>query len=186
MHTLLHDVRFAVRSFSKSPGLVAVAVLSLAIGIGADTAIFSIVSALLLRPLPYQDAARLVILWNTSPERGITQDWFFTAQYFDIKSGHQGFEQVAIAIGGNYNLTGQGDPVRVGVVRVSSNLLPMLGLKAAKGRLFTAGEDSAGHTLTAVLSHGLWIRQFSSDPHVIGRVHQCQRPESCSLSKFLY
>ena len=170
MHTLLHDVRFALRSFSKSPGLVGVAILSLAIGIGANTAIFSIVSALLLRPLPYQDPDRLVILWNTSPGLGITQDWFSTAQYFDIKTGHQGFEQVAIAIGGNYNLTGQGDPVRVGVVRVSSNLLPMLGLKAAQGRLFTADEDSVGHTLTAVLSYGLWVRQFGSDPHVIGRV----------------
>lgn len=170
MYTLLRDIRFALRSFSKSAGLVVVAILSLAIGIGANTAIFSIVSALLLRPLPYRDADRLVILWNTSPGLGITQDWFSTAQYFDIKTGHRGFEQVAIAIGGNYNLTGQGNPVRVGVVRVSSNLLPMLGLKVAKGRLFTADEDSTGHTLTAVLSHSLWIRQFSSDPHVIGRV----------------
>ena len=170
MHTLFHDVRFALRSFAKSRGLVTVAILSLAIGIGANTAIFSIVSALLLRPLPYQNPDRLVILWNTSPGLGITQDWFSTAQYFDIKTSHQGFEQVAIAIGGNYNLTGQGEPVRVGVVRVSSNLLPMLGFKAAQGRLFTADEDSVGHTLTAVLSHGLWVRQFGSDPHVIGRI----------------
>src|SRR5215469_13490324 len=170
MHTLARDIRFAVRSFLKSPGVTAVALLSLAIGIGANTAIFSIVSALLLRPLPYQDSDRLVILWNTSPGLGITQDWFSTAQYFDIKTGHQGLEQVAIAIGGNYNLTGKGDPVRVGVVRVSSNLLPMLGLKAAQGRLFTADEDSVGHTLTAVLSYGLWVRQFGSDPQVIGRV----------------
>src|SRR5215467_5136852 len=170
MHNLVRDIRFAVRSFLKSPGVTAVALLSLAIGIGANTAIFSIVSALLLRPLPYQDADRLVILWNTSPGLGITQDWFSTAQYFDIKTGHQGFEQVAIAIGGTYNLTGQGDPVRVGVVRVSSNLLPMLGQKVAQGRLFTADEDSAGRPATAILSYGIWVRQFGSDPHAIGRV----------------
>jgi len=155
MHNLGRDIRFAVRSFLKSPGVTAVALLSLAIGIGANTAIFSIVSALLLRPLPYQDSDRLVILWNTSPGLGITQDWFSTAQYFDIKTGHQGLEQVAIAIGGNYNLTGQGDPVRVSVVRMSSNLLPMLGLRVAQGRLFTADEDSVGRPATAILSYGI-------------------------------
>ncbi|HLJ29743.1 MAG TPA: ABC transporter permease [Candidatus Angelobacter sp.] len=170
MLALARDLRFAFRSFLKSPGLTVVAVVSLAIGIGANTAIFSIVSALLLRPLPYQNADRLVILWNTSPGLGITQDWFSTAQYFDIKTGHKGLEQVAIAIGGNYNLTGQGDPLRVGVVRVSSNLLPMLGLKPAQGRIFTADEDSVGRPATAVLSYGLWAREFGSDPRAIGRV----------------
>lgn len=169
MHTLARDFRYAIRSFRKSPGFTVAAILSLAIGIGANTAIFSIVSALLLRPLPYRDAGRLVILWNTSPGLGITQDWFSTAQYFDIKTGHQGLEEVAIAIGGNFNLTGEGDPVRVGVVRVSSNLLPMLGLQAAQGRIFTSDEDSIGHPATAVLSYGMWVRHYGSDPHMIGR-----------------
>src|SRR5215471_17363880 len=90
MSTLARDLRYALRAFLKSPGFTAAAILSLAIGIGANTAIFSITSALLLRPLPYKDAGRLVILWNTSPGLGITQDWFSTAQYFDIKTGHQG------------------------------------------------------------------------------------------------
>src|ERR1043166_6545708 len=97
MLTFARDLRFALRSFLKSPGFTLAAVLSLTIGIGANTAIFSIISALLLRPLPYQDADRLVILWNTSPGLGITRDWFSTAQYFDIKNNHHGFEQVAIA-----------------------------------------------------------------------------------------
>src|SRR5579872_4799699 len=148
MLALARDLRFAFRSFLKSPGLTVVAVVSLAIGIGANTAIFSIVSALLLRPLPYQNADRLVILWNTSPGLGITQDWFSTAQYFDIKTGHKGLEQVAIAIGGNYNLTGQGEPDRVGAIRVSSNLFPMLGAHPALGRLLTPDEDSPGHPST--------------------------------------
>src|SRR5579863_6754915 len=106
MNTLLQDLRYALRVFGKSPGFTVAAVLSLAIGIGANTALFSITNALLLRPLPYRDTDRLVILWNRSPGLDITEDWFSTAQYFDIKNGHHGFEQVAIAIGGNYNLTG--------------------------------------------------------------------------------
>jgi predicted permease len=169
MDAFIRDLRFALRSFAKSPGFTAAAVLSLALGIGANTAVFSIVSALLLRPLPYADADRLVILWNTSPGLGITHDWFSTAQYFDIKNGHKGLEEVAIAIGGNYNLTGEGEPVRVGVVRVSSNLLPMLGLRTEQGRLFTADEDTVGHPATAILSYGMWVRHYGSDPQMLGR-----------------
>src|SRR6202163_3714691 len=129
MSILARDLRYAFRAFAKSPGFAVAAILSLAIGIGANTAIFSITSALLLRPLPYKDADRLVILWNSSPGLGIAQDWFSSAQYTDIRNNHRGFEQVAIAVGGNYNLTGEGDPERVGVVRTSSNLLPMLGAR---------------------------------------------------------
>ena len=133
MSTLARDVAYAVRMLAKSPGFTLAAILSLAIGIGANTSIFSILDALLLRPLPYKDAGRLVILWNRSPGLNITEDWFSTAQYCDIKAGHHGFEQVAIAIGGNYNLTSRGEPERVGTIRVSSNLLPMLGQSAALG-----------------------------------------------------
>jgi len=82
------DARFALRGFSKSPGFTLVAVISIAIGIGANTAIFSVANALLLRPLPYADAERLVILWNRSPGLNIAEDWFSTAQYFDIRNGH--------------------------------------------------------------------------------------------------
>src|SRR6202167_5154958 len=153
MNTLARDFAYALRMLAKSPGFTLAAILSLAIGIGANTSIFSIVNALLLRPLAYRDAERLVILWNRSPGLNITQDWFSTAQYFDIKNGHHGLEQVAIAIGGNENLTGNGDPERVGAIHVSSNLLPMLGEKAAMGRLFVAEEDVKGAAPTAVLSY---------------------------------
>ncbi len=169
MNTLAQDLRYAFRVFAKNPGFTLAAVLSLAIGIGANTSIFSIMNALLLRPLPYKDADQLVILWNRSPGLNITEDWFSTAQYFDIKNEHHGFEQVAIAIGGNENLTGQGEPERVGTIRVSSNLLPMLGLRAASGRLFVADEDSPGHPATALLSYGMWARHYGSDPHMIGK-----------------
>ena len=169
MNTWTQDIRFALRSFAKNPGFTLAAVLSLAIGIGANTSIFSVANALLFRPLPYDSPDRLVILWNRSPGLDITQDWFSTAQYFDIKTGHHGFEQVAIAIGGNYNLTGQGDPERVGVIRVSSNLLPMLGARPALGRLLMPDEDSPGHPSTAVLTDGMWARRFGRDPHMIGK-----------------
>src|ERR1700682_5219646 len=153
MNTLAQDIRYAVRSFAKNPGFALATILSLAIGIGANTSIFSVANALLLRPLPYADAERLVILWNRSPGLNITEDWFSTAQYLDIKNGHHGFEQVAIAIGSNYNLTGWGEPERVGTIRVSSNLLPMLGQRAALGRLFVPDEDLSDRTATAVLSY---------------------------------
>src|SRR5581483_892676 len=164
----MQDVRFALRSFTKNRWFTLAAVLSLAIGIGGNTSIFSVANALLFRPLPYDNPDRLVILWNRSPGLGITQDWFSTAQYFDIKAAHQGFEQIAIAIGGNYNLTGQGDPERVGAVRVSSNLLSMLGAHPALGRLLTPDEDLPGHPATAVLTDGMWSRRFGRDPRVVG------------------
>jgi predicted permease len=169
VNSLLQDLRHAIRTFLRSPGFTCVVILSLAIGIGANTAIFSIVNALLLHPLPYKNSERLVILWNRSPGLGITQDWFSTAQYFDIRNTHQGFEQLAVAIGGNFNLTGGGDPERVGAIRVSSNLLPMLGAHAATGRLFVPAEDSPGQPATALLTYGMWTRRFGSDPHMVGR-----------------
>ena len=169
MNTLARDFAYALRMLAKSPGFTLAAILSLAIGIGANTSIFSIVNALLLRPLPYRDADRLVILWNRSPGLNITEDWFSTAQYFDIKTGHHGLEQVAIAIGGNYNLTSKGEPERVGTIRVSSNLLPMLGQAAAVGRIFAPNEDSPGRPATAVLSYGMWLRHFGADPKMIGK-----------------
>ena len=159
----------------RTPGFALAAVLSLAIGIGANTSIFSIANALLLRPLPYKDASRLVILWNRSPGLEILQDWFSTAQYLDIKNGHHGFEEVAIASGGIDNLTGEGEPERVGTIRVSSNLLPMIGAQAASGRLFLPDEDAPGHAATAVLSYGMWARRYGSDPRMLGKVDHHQR-----------
>src|SRR5258708_12998060 len=115
MDTLARDLRYALRAFALHPGFTVAAVLSLAIGIGANTAIFSVASALLLHPLPYRDANRLVILWNRSPGLNITQDWFSTAQYFDILHAHRGFEQLAIAIRANHNLPALSHPHPIAV-----------------------------------------------------------------------
>jgi putative ABC transport system permease protein len=169
MNSLAQDLRIALRAFARNPGFTLAAVLSLAIGIGANTSIFSVANALLLRPLPYKDADRLVILWNRSPGLDILQDWFSTAQYLDIKNGHSGFEDVAIASGANDDLTGEGEPERVGTIRVSSNLLPMLGAHALAGRLFLPEEDVTGHPATAVLSYGMWARRYGKDPRMLGK-----------------
>src|SRR5688572_26652014 len=165
-------VRNALRSVMSAKAVGAVAVQSLAIGIGANTAIFSVVHALLLKPLPYAHADRLVILWNRSPGLNIAEDWFSTAQYFDIKTRHRGFEQLAIALGFNANLTGDGIPERVGTIRVSSGLLPMLGAQALYGRLFLPEDDAPGQAPSAILSHGLWTRKYGADPAVISRTIQ--------------
>lgn len=162
-------LRHALRSLSASRGVAGVAVLSLALGIGANTAIFSAIHALVLQPLPYANADRLAILWNRSPGLNIAEDWFSTAQYFDIKSRHRGFADVAIALGANANLTGDRMPERVGTIRVSSGLLPMMGAEAQLGRLFRPEDDTPGQAPTAVLSHGLWTRRYGADPNVTGR-----------------
>lgn len=164
------DARLALRSWTAQPALIGAAIVSLALGIGANTALFSVAYAVLLRPLPYAHAERLAILWNRSPGLNITEDWFSTAQYFDIKQAGGSFDDVAIAIGANANLTGDGRPERIGTIRASSNLLPLLGANAVLGRLFTADEDAPGAAPVVVLSHGLWQRRFGSDPNVLGRV----------------
>ena len=170
MGTVVQDLRYAARGFARAPGFTIAALLSIAIGVGANTAIFSVVSALLLRPLPYQDADRLAILWNRSPGLGITEDWFSTAQYFDIRNGHTGLDSVAIAIGGNFNLTGDGEPERVGTIRVSSTLLPMLGVRPIIGQLFDAEDDTPGRTGRALLGYGTWMRRYGGDTSVVGKL----------------
>lgn len=169
MESLRHDLSYSIRLLLKNPGFTLVAVLSLAIGIGANSAIFSVTNALLLRPLPYRDADRLVILWNRSPGLNIAQDWFSPAQHYDIRTQNSVFEDTAITIGGSYNLTGQGVPERVDGARVSSSLFPLLGARSSLGRVFSAEEDAPGKPQTVILSHGFWQRRFGSDPAAVGR-----------------
>jgi predicted permease len=159
----------ALSGLLRSPGFSAAVVLSLALGIGANAAVYSVASALLLKPLPYADAERLVILWNRSPGLGIEEDWFSTAQYFDIRAAHRGFEELAIATSANANLTGHGAPERVGTIRASANLLPMLGARAAHGRLLGPGDEVPGGPARAVLGHAAFLRRFGGDPAALGR-----------------
>lgn len=169
METIRQDLSYSVRLLLKNPGFTLVAVLSLAIGIGATSAIFSVTNSLLLRPLPYRDADSLVILWNRSPGLNIAQDWFSPAQHYDVKTQNHVFEDTAVTIGGSFNLTGQGAPERVDGARVSSSLFPLLGARAVMGRVFTTDEDTPGKSQTVILSHGFWQRRFGSDPSVVGK-----------------
>ena len=169
METLWHDLSYGFRMLWKNPGFTVAAVLSLAIGIGANSAIFSVTNALLLRPLPYRDAERLVILWNRSPGLNVAQDWFSPGQYLDVKTQNHVFDGVAMTIGGSFNLTGQGTPERVDGARVSSSFFSLLGAQARLGRVFNTQEDGGGKPTVLILSHGFWQRRFGSDPEIIGK-----------------
>jgi len=169
MQSLWNDLAYGFRMLLKNPRFTVVSVLSLAIGIGANTAIFSVTNALLFRPLPYKDAERLVILWNRSPGLNVEQDWFSPGQYLDIKAENQVFENVAATIDSSFNLTGQGTPERIEGARVSSSLFTVLGTQPVVGRAFTADEDEQGKPTTAILSHAFWQRNFGGKTDVIGQ-----------------
>src|ERR1044072_6823034 len=141
MEALWQDLSFGLRMLAKKPGFTAVAILSLAIGIGANSAIFSVANALLLHPLGYQDADRLAMLWSRSPGLNVAQDWFSPGQYLDVKTENTGLEETAVALGHSFTLPGRGTPERVDGARVSSSLFPLFGGQAALGRVFLPEED---------------------------------------------
>ena len=169
MPLIFQDLRYAVRMLRKNFALTAVIALSLAIGIGANTAIFSVVNALLLKPLPYPQPDRLAILWLRSPGIGIPQDWPSPGQYMDIKNENHSFDELSISIGGSMNLTGLDRPERLEAIRTSSTLLDMLGAKPLLGRTFLPEEDKPGKAPVVLLTHGAWKRLFGGDPQIIGR-----------------
>ena len=166
MDTLLHDLRFALRTLRKSPGFTTVAVLTLALGIGATTAIFSVVNGVLLRPLPYGQPERVVMLWNHW--KGWPETWLSQAEYWDFSDQNRSFEGVAAFTDGTRNITGNGDPEKLRADFVTANAFPLLGVRAARGRTFTAQEDQPGSGV-AIISDGLWKRRFGGDPGVVGR-----------------
>ena len=166
---LVQDLRYALRSFLKTPAITLMIALSLAIGIGANTAIFTVTSTLLLKPLPYPHADRLAILWLRSPGIGIPQDWPSPGQYHDIKTQNHVFEDTAIATGGGTTITGLSRGLKIDVIAGSSNLLPMLGARPLRGRLFSPEDDKPHSAKTVILTYGLWQRVFSTDPNILGR-----------------
>src|SRR5271155_649157 len=138
------DIRYALRMLGKNPGLTIVVVLSLAIGIGANSAIFSVVDALLLRPLPFPQPDRLAAIWLHSPGIGIFRDWPSPGQFIDLRNENHSFEQMAIARLGSMTLMGKEQPAPVDVVNASSTLLEMLGARPLFGRLLLTDEDTPG------------------------------------------
>ena len=169
MTTLLQDIRFGVRTLLKRPGFTAVAVLTLALGIGANTAIFTLVNAVLLRPLPYPEAERLVMLWEDAASIGFPRNTPAPANYVDWKTQTQSFEAMAASMWASFNLTGYGEPQKVDGNAVSADLFDVLGARPALGRGFTAEEEKPGSDKVVVLSHGLWRTTFGGEPSVVGR-----------------
>ena len=166
----MNDLRFALRQLLKNPGFTAVAVLTLALGIGANTAIFSVVNAVLLRPLPFKEPARLVTVWERNPKQGYDQNVAAPANFLDWKAQSQSFEQLAMfGEAHGYNLTGTDEPVRVNGFAVTANLFQTLGVNPAIGRNFSIEEETQGRDHVAILSHGLWQRRFGSDKNILGK-----------------
>lgn len=169
METLLKDIRYGVRGLWKRPGFTTVAVLTLALGIGANTAIFSVVNAVLLRPLQFRDPDRLVMIWEDATFAGFPRNTPAPANYFDWKAQTQSFEDMAATAEETFNLTGDGEPERVAAYSVSANFFPLLGVPPALGRTFLAEEDRVGAPKVAVLSNALWQTRYGGDPRIINR-----------------
>ena len=169
MHTLWQDIRYGMHTLLKSPGFTLVAVVALALGIGANTAIFSVVNAVLLRPLPYKNPERLVMMWQTNLRQGIGQDSVAAPNFLDWREQSQSFEHMAAYRGQSFNLTVGDKPEQLPGAVVSASFFQVLGVKAALGRIPQTEVDQPGGNLVAVLSHGLWQRHFGADPNLIGK-----------------
>ena len=169
MQHWLQDLRYAVRTLRRNVVLTVVIVASLAIGIGANSAVFSVVDALLLRPLPFPHPDRLVAVWLHSPAIGILRDWPSPGQYIDIQNENHSFAQMALAQSRTFTLTGRDQPQRVDILRTQSSLLTMLGARALLGRTLLPEEDRPGKPLVAILSYRAWQRLFHSDPAILGK-----------------
>ena len=169
MATLWQDLRYAVRILAKSPGFAAVAILTLALGIGANTAIFSVVDAVLLKRLPYRDPGRLVMVWTTTPHAGDDFSPVAPADFEDWKKLNQSFESMAASTDELFTLTGAGEPQQLLGYRFSSDFLDVLGATPQLGRNFRPDEDRPGNDTVVILSHRLWMRAFAGDPSIVGR-----------------
>jgi putative ABC transport system permease protein len=167
---LAQDVRFALRGLLRSPGFSAVALLTLALGIGANSAIFSVVRSVLLRPLPYPQSERLVQLWTDHRSRGRTQpEWLTPPEFVDWRDGNRTFASMAAYQGWAPDLTGAGDPEALGGLLVSGNYFQVLQIVPALGRLLVPADDDAGAERVVVLADAVWRRRFGADAGVLGK-----------------
>jgi len=163
------DVRYAFRTLRRNPGFAIVVLLTLALGIGANAAIFSVVNGVLLRPLPYRDADRLMVIRGDLKRPGLNDIPASAGEYVDYRDRSHAFEQVAAYDTVGFNLTGGGEPERVDGAIVSTTLFSLLGASAQVGRTLVADEDQPGRDDVVVLSHSLWTRRFSANPAIVGQ-----------------
>jgi putative ABC transport system permease protein len=169
MDGFLKDIRYGVRSLMKRPALAFIAIITLAIGIGANSAIFSVVNALLIKPLPFPELERIVAIWETQPSRGVVRNEASMANYLDWRAQNQTFEQMGLYRWWSASLTGQDTPERIQGFLVTGNFLDVLGVKPALGRGFAADEDQPGKDSVALLTHGLWQRRLGGDPGIVNK-----------------
>ena len=169
MDTLLQDLRYSLRRLAKSPAFTAIVVLTLALGIGANTAIFSAVNAVLLRPLPYHDPHRLVTIEHLYPSLDGMEAPVSVPGFLDYEKKGRSFESMAVQTGWQANLTGVGEPVRMQGQRVTGRFFPTLEVPALLGRTLQPGEDAPGRDRVAVISYEAWQRIFGADPAIVGR-----------------
>ena len=167
LEDFFRDIRYGIRALRRTPGFTAVATLTLALGIGANTAIFSVVNTVLLKPLSYPDADRLVFVWERNTAIGKDRDVVAPPNYFDWKSRNAVFEHLGAYRYGGFSLTGSGEPESLTAVTMSSSLFRTLGVEAAIGRTFT-DEEEAKRDSVVVLTHQLWQRRFSGDRSIVG------------------
>jgi len=169
MDSLFKDIRYSVRNLLKRPGFTAIAVITLALGIGANTAIFSVVNALLLRPLPFKEPDRLVQVWEANIKRGQNTMEVAYPNFADWRAQNQVFEQIAAYSDKTFNLTETGEPERIQGEIVSPSIFPLLGIKPVLGRVLLPEEDHPNKVFSVVMSDGLWRRRFNSNPQIIGK-----------------
>jgi putative ABC transport system permease protein len=171
MNTLFQDLRYGVRMLLKKPAFTFIAIITLALGIGANTAIFSVVNAVLLRPLPYAEPERLVAVWETNKKNPAGRSSVSYPNFFDWRTQSQCFERMASYYTNSMTLTGVPTPVNIRSAVVSAELFALLGARPQQGRLFLAEEDKPGNSTgrAAIISQSLWHRQFSNDPNIVGR-----------------
>ncbi len=169
METLFKDIRYGVRSLLKRPGFSAIAIVTLALGIGANTAIFSLVNAVLLRPLAFSDPDRLVMVWEDASFAGFPRNTPAPANYLDVKNQNQVFENVAAVDMRSFNLTGDGEPERVEANGVTASFFPLLGVQPALGRMFVEEEDKPGANRVVMINYNLWQQRYGGQPDIIGR-----------------
>jgi putative ABC transport system permease protein len=169
METFFQDVRYGLRLLIKRPGFTAVAVIALALGIGANSAIFSVVNGVVLRALPYKDPDRMAIVWSKPPWGGTGGFPVTAGEFIDWRDQNQVFEQIAAFHSQPFNITGAGEPEFLGGVRGSVSLFSLLGVEPKLGRTFAPEDDQPGAERVVIISHGLWERRFGSDPNIIGQ-----------------
>jgi predicted permease len=169
MGTVLQDIRYGIRTLLKSPGFTAIVILTLALGIGANTAIFSVVNAVLLAPLPHNDPGRLVMVWSANLAKGYKISPVSGGEFAEWKSGNSVFENMAASSDALYTLTGAGDPQVVTGYQFSAEYFRLLGTRPELGRTFLNDEDRPGGPDVVVLGEAIWRRTFGADPNIVGK-----------------